>query len=93
MQPTDAVEITGAPVDPECLHCRLWPVINQFHKAHPNKPAMHLILELAEIIGELAASGCPDERTLESVLCAASSNAREKAAECWPNFEQMKRRN
>lgn len=52
-----------------------------------------MILEVAEIIGELAASGCPDQATLANVLRAAADNARQKAAECWPNFEQMKRRN
>ena len=93
MPPTDAVEITGAPADPGCLHCALWPVISEFHKAHPEKSGMHMILELAEIIGELAASGCRDKVALERVLQQAVENARQKADECWPSFEQMKRRN
>lgn len=93
MPPTDAVEITGSPADPECLHCHLWPVINEFHKAHPNKRPMRLILELAEIIGELAASGCKDLDQLDRVLREAVDFSREKAQECWPSFQLMKRRN
>ena len=57
---------------PDCFHCAIAPVINQFVAAHPQKPSAHLILEIAQTLGELVGSevhrGAPRGPITEAVL-------------------------
>lgn len=50
-------ELTGRPYNPDCLHCVLPPVIEQFANAHPDRPGPHLVGDIATVLGELIASG------------------------------------
>lgn len=54
-------ELTGQAPDPDCLHCVLAPVIDRFIREHPLKPSAHVVLELAQVLGELAASNLHNE--------------------------------
>ncbi len=49
-------ELTGRPADPQCLHCVLPPVIDQFWRAFPNKAAGQIQHELLQVLSEFMAS-------------------------------------
>ena len=49
-------ELTGKPEDPDCLHCVLAPLIDTWMREHAGKPKVHVILEVAQVLGELIGS-------------------------------------
>lgn len=61
------IELTGTPADPDCLHCVLQPLIDQFMRERPLKPSIEIVGELAQILGELIASGCYNTRKEQDV--------------------------
>lgn len=59
MSPPLDVKLIGGedePVDPECLHCHLGLAIPAWSEAHPRKGMDEMILEVAEVLGEMVAS-------------------------------------
>jgi hypothetical protein len=50
-------ELTGKRADPDCFHCAVAPVLAQFMAEHPQKCGRQLVGEIAEVLGELIASG------------------------------------
>lgn len=49
-------ELSGQPADPDCLHCYLAPLIDAWKREHAGKPPVHVILEVAQVLGELVGS-------------------------------------
>ncbi len=43
--------------DSSCLHCDLGPILDQWMRDHPTKPAAHALLELCQALAEFAVSG------------------------------------
>jgi hypothetical protein len=62
VSPVDVLNIDEdpSPTDPECLHCYLAPVIQKWSEDHPLKDLSAMVLEVAEVLGELAASDAVD---------------------------------
>lgn len=58
--PLEVNELDGEPADPDCLHCYLGSVIDSWSEAHPTKGLDAMILEVAEVLGEMAASEAMD---------------------------------
>lgn len=60
--PVDVKLIDGddAPADPNCLHCWLGSAIDAWSQAHPQKGLDEMILEVAEVLGEMHASDAVD---------------------------------
>lgn len=59
MSPPLHVEDIGedeGPADPNCLHCYLGEAIEAWSNAHPEKGLDEMLLEVAEVLGEMAAS-------------------------------------
>jgi hypothetical protein len=54
--------------DPNCLHCQLPAVIEEFRKAHPHKPAREVVGELRNTLGDLFASNYLDLEPFEFML-------------------------
>jgi hypothetical protein len=53
-------ELTGLPPDPNCLHCHLAPIIQTWEDAHPNVERQKVLVQFAQVLGELIASSAPD---------------------------------
>lgn len=49
-------ELTGLPSDENCLHCHLPGVIDRWYEAHPNKEDQQILIEVAQVLGELLGS-------------------------------------
>jgi hypothetical protein len=58
-------EVTGAAPDPNCLHCYLAPVIEKFCAEHPGKQKVALIVEAAQVLGELVGSSVFETETVD----------------------------
>lgn len=77
-------EGANRPSDPNCLHCVLGPVIQDFIRLHPSKCGIRTCTELAQVLGELFASELiHTERTheLHRLLVLAMLEARRSALE------------
>lgn len=85
-----SIEVNGLAPDPNCLHCYLAPVIDRWRAQHRDKPGLHIILELVEVVGEFLASGAQDEATMQRALAMCEQHLREKAAESWESFKPFR---
>lgn len=53
-------ELTGEPLDPDCLHCHLPPLIDAWMTAHPEVSVEQVLIQLAQTLGEMIGSAAPD---------------------------------
>lgn len=51
------IELTGQPDDPNCLHCYLAPLVHVWLTQHPDKDGTEVMIELAQVVGHIVASG------------------------------------
>lgn len=61
-------ELTGESDDPECFHCALPPFIQKWVREHPGKCHTHMMLDIAQTLGELIGSNAPTENDGEAIL-------------------------
>lgn len=51
------IEVSGKDLDEHCLHCVLAPAVAQFQAQHPDKNSTQILGEIAQLCGDLIASG------------------------------------
>lgn len=81
-------ELTGLPPDEDCLHCYLPPIIEAWVDAHPQVERQMLLIQLAQVLGEMIGSAAPDavcaDRMSVGILRYVRLSAREIAHEAPP---------
>lgn len=78
------MELSGKPADPHCFHCVVAPVLAKFIAEHTQKCSRQVIGEIAEVLGELIASGLYNSRKehqLSDSVAFATRVMRSKAEE------------
>jgi hypothetical protein len=64
----DVKELIGLPPDPNCLHCYLFAVIEQWMQQHPHKPAEHVLIEIAHTLGEIVGASAPEPGCVDGLV-------------------------
>lgn len=83
-------ELSGVAFDENCLHCVLAPFIDKFRTEHPEKSGTQLLGELADVVGELIASGLYNDGQqdqLARLIQFVSETATEKAQMMFASLE------
>lgn len=74
-------ELTEGSYDPECIHCALPAFIKQWVREHPSANHTHMMLHIAQTLGELIGSNAPTENDGEVILNRAHGVILETYAE------------
>lgn len=78
---TGIEELTGLPVDPDCLHCHLPPLINAWMESHPQVSVEQVIIQLAQSLGEVIGTAAPDVSCADRMALGALRFVRTSARE------------
>lgn len=85
-------ELSGRPADPDCVHCTLGPVIDQFMREHPEVPQAQVIGHVAQVLGELIGSEAYNSGHTHCVLNVVTGASREVLRTALGLVEELKRR-
>lgn len=53
-------ELTGEPLDEDCLHCYLPPLIDAWMQRHPDISVEQVLIQMAQSLGEVVGSVAPE---------------------------------
>ena len=88
-------EVTGAPPNPNCMHCALFPQVAQFIDEHPDyRSGIQAPVDLAKMTGELIASGLYNSGKrdqLDAMLAIVLREARAAALELFTTLDRNRR--
>lgn len=72
-------EATGLPPDEDCLHCHLPPIIEAWRESHAHVANDLVLIQAAQVLGELVGSLAPDAKCAERMVLGLLSHVRRSA--------------
>ncbi len=72
-------EITGLPLEEDCLHCYLPPLIESWRDAHPQVEQQLILIQVAQTLGELVGSFAPDPACADRLVISLLRYVRDTA--------------